>query len=404
MGRNINTGTLNKDYVLSKVSQITIFSTYLNLSDAIVQHCIDTGDFILSPIRYDVNPTCGFKYDFKNKLKFKDFAGYFWGDCFDLVALVMSSMYKTSINISNKEDFIKVLRHITLMFKDIFYGQDKDINLITDINTTIVNLRNTKPVIELVVRSWNNDDIRDWGKIGVSVKDLNIEFIYAIDQYYINKNINPDPKYYYKSNDPCYGYVIGQDREGVYNIKLYFPKREKGFTRFITNCNHLEGIYTLDKVDYDIILVTKSTKDRVAIKSAIKHIKLLYGQDIKANIGVINLPHETYKLRQSEYDWLKGKLNPDGVIVSLMDNDRVGKLQSIWLLNNFNILPLLIPIIYKCKDFAEWREKQGIKNITQPIINIINNIKEYEKRSINKQQNKHNKLIRFENGSDASPF
>lgn len=400
MSRNINTGTLNKRYVLSKVSQITIFSTYLNLSDAIIQHCIDTDEHILSPLRYDVNPTCGFRYDFNGKLKFKDFAGYFWGDCFDVVAFVMSNMYKREINISKKEDFVKVLRHITLMFKDVFYGQEKDINLITDINTTIVNIKNTKPNIELVIRDWNQYDKEEWMQWGVPLQDLNIEFIYPIDQYYINRNINPDPKYYYKSNDPCYAYLLGKDREGIYNIKLYFPKRDKTLTKFITNCNHLEGIYTLDRNDYDIIVVTKSTKDRVAIKAAIKEINFLYGGDKTISIGVINLPHETYKLRQSEYDWLKTKLSYGGVIVSLMDNDRVGIIHAIWLRNNFLMPPLFIPKHDKAKDFSEWRRKKGIKLIAEPIINTINNIKEYEKTIVNR----HYKLTGDQEEGDISPF
>lgn len=400
MSRSINTGSLNKNYVLSKVSQVTIFSTYLNLSDSVVQYCIDTGELILSPIRYDNNPTCGFKYDNKGKLKFRDFNGFFWGDCFDLVAMVMSSMYKKHINISDKQDFIKVLRHITLMFKDIFYGQDKDINLVTDINTSIINLRNTKPNIELVIRDWVEDDRLLWVKSGINLQDLNLEFIYPIDQYYINRNVNPDPKYYYNPLDPCYAYVLGQDKTGIYNIKLYFPKREKGFTRFITNSNHLEGIHTLDRDDYDIIIITKSTKDRVAIKAAIRYINSSTGEKIKACVGVINIPHETYKLRQSEYDWFKGKLKHGGVIASLMDNDMVGKRMSLWLRSNFIIPPLLIPKADNAKDFAIWREKYGIKWITNPIINIINNINEYETKVISKQY----KFTGTKGESDTSPF
>ena len=121
MGRGVNTTKFNKEFILSKVSQITIFSTYLNLSDALVQHCIDTGELIISPLRDDCHPTCGFRYDNKGKLKFKDFAGYFWGDCFDLVALVMNNMYPNmKLNISNKHDFIKVLKHISYI-KIIFF-------------------------------------------------------------------------------------------------------------------------------------------------------------------------------------------------------------------------------------------------------------------------------------------
>ena len=387
--RSINSTKLTKQSVLDKISQVTIMATYLNLSDKIVQYCIDSGELICSPIRDDAHPTCGFRYDNKGKLKFRDFAGYFWGDCFDVVALIISSIYKKSYNVSNKEDFIKILRHITFTFKDIFYGQEKDINLVNEINTAIVNIKHSKPIIELVVREWNEDDRVYWAQFGVSLQFLNLNFIYPIEQYYINRKINPEPKYYYKSNDPCYGYCLGKDKNGIYNIKLYFPNRKKDITRFITNCNHLEGIYNLDRNDYDYIVITKSTKDRVSIGANIRRIISLYGRSAKnnndnfgivGNIGVINIPHETYRLRQNEYDWLRGKVRDNGKIVSLMDNDRTGKLESIWLRNNYNIIPIIIPKELQAKDFAELASKTDIKNLYSLIINAINYINKYERK------------------------
>lgn len=378
--RNINSTKLTKQTVLEKISQVTIFSTYLNLSDTIVQHCIDTGELICSPIREDIHPTCGFKYDNKGRLKFKDFSGYFWGDCFDIVALVMSSIYNKQYNVKDKNDFIKILRHITFTFKDIFYGQEKDINLINSINYAVNNIKTQKPKIELVVRDWNNDDKTYWDNIGVPLNFLNINFIYPVEQYYINRNVNPEPKYYYNTNDPCYGYLLGQDRNGIYNIKLYFPKRDKGHTKFITNCNHLEGIYNLDKNNYDIIVITKSTKDRVSIGAALLKMSLLYRGLINKQIGVINIPHETYKLRQNEYDWLYSKLNNNGYIISLMDNDDVGINESIWLKNNFNIIPFLIPFRYKSKDFSELVQNINFQEIKTLIIKVINYLDYYDRK------------------------
>lgn len=380
MGRNINSSKLTKQLILSKVSQVTIFSTYLNLSDKIVQYCIDTGELICSPIRDDIHPTCGFRYDNKGKLKFRDFAGYFWGDCFDIVALIMGGIYNKQYDISNREDFVKVLRHITFTFKDIFYGQEKDINLINEINTGIVAIKHKKPNIELVVRNWNEYDKEYWGKFGVPLQYLNINFIYPVEQYYINRKINPEPKYFYNANDPCYGYCLGQDRSGVYNIKLYFPNRNKTVTRFITNCNHLEGIYNLDKTDYDIIVITKSTKDRVSLGAAILRINSFYG-GVDKKVGVINIPHETYKLRQNEFDWLKGKLSDRGKIVSLMDNDSTGKHEAIWLRNNYQITPLLIPVIYGAKDFAELVSKHKFDEVVNLIKQTINYIFNYERKN-----------------------
>lgn len=346
--RNVNNGLLNKAYILSKVSQITIFSTYLDIPDNIIQDCINNNTLILSPLRDDIHPTCGFRYDNKGKLKLRDFAGYFWGDCFDAAAMVINEGYNLRLNVNNKQDFVRILKHIMLTFKDIFYGTEKDENLINTIHKSISSIRNKKQIIDIVVRPWNTIDENYWKQFNIDLHFLNTHFVYAVDQYYINRNVNPQPKYYYDKNDLCYAYLLGQDKHGVRNIKLYFPNRKKATTRFITNCNHLEGIYNLNRDDYDIIVITKSTKDRLSLESTINQFKSLHG----AQVGVINIPHETYRLRDNEYDWILNKL-PNGFIVSLMDNDRTGKTEAIWLRDNYNIKPILIPQEYNSKDFSE---------------------------------------------------
>lgn len=379
--RNINSSKLTKQNILDKISQVNIFATYLGLPAEVIQNCIDTGELICNPLRIDEHPTAGFKYDNRGKLKFRDFSGYFWGDCFDVVAYVMSVIYHKSYNINDKADFIKILRHITFTFKDIFYGQEKDITLVNEINTAITTIRHSKPIIELVVREWNKDDEHYWKQFGISLQYLNLNFVYPIDQYYINRKINPEPKYYYKPSDPCYGYLLGQDRSGIYNIKLYFPNRKKDITRFITNCNHLEGIYNLDRNDYDYIVITKSTKDRLSIGANVRYMTPLYGGGTLGNIGIINIPHETYRLRQNEYDWLRGKLKEEGKIISLMDNDRTGYLEAIWLRDNYNIIPIIIPKRLHAKDFAELASKTNINDLYVLIVSAINYINKYERKN-----------------------
>lgn len=397
MGRNINSGNLTKAYILSKVSQISIFSAYLNISDSLIQYCIDTGELILSPIRDDNHPTVGFKYDNRGRLKMKDFAGYFWGDCFDLVTLVMSAIYNKEFNVSDKKDFITILRHISIRFKNVFYGQDKDENLDSEIKYSLDVLKKRKPNIELVVREWNIHDKLYWDKLGVPLQYLNTHFIYAVEQYYIDRKSNPQPKYFYRIDDPCYGYLLGQDKSSnIYNMKLYFPEREHGITRFITNCNHLEGIYNLERNDYDIIVITKSTKDRVCIGANVMNMMSLYRGASNINIGIINIPHETYRLRSIEYEWLTGKLKEGGKLCSLMDNDRVGKLEAKYLRNCFDIIPLLIDKEYDAKDFAELRTKVNIKTIHELIINSIKYVLSYDTEK--------NKLIRNKKESRIVPF
>lgn len=396
MGRGINTtNKLNKQYILSKVSQITIFSIYFNLSDKIINRCIETGELICSPIREDSHPTCGFRYDNKGKLKFRDFAGYFWGDCFDAAALILSTVSNKKINISNKNDFIQVLRYITFTFKDIFYGTHKDPNLTLGIESAIEIIKKQKPVIEIVVRKWNDNDIKYWKQYGVNLQLLNINFIYPVDQYYIDRKINPEPKYYYKSEDPCYAYLLGKDRNNINNIKLYFPNRKHTDIRFICNCNHLEGIYNLDRNDYDYIILTKSTKDRISIVATLNTIVLFTGKQQKVKIGVINIPHETYHLRQFEYDWLSSKLTENGSIISLMDADSTGIKEAKWLRNRYDIIPLIIPNKYKAKDFSELVTIYDKKTIKNYILETYNFIKDY---------GNHKEHFRYKEKNNFEPF
>lgn len=376
MGRNV-TEKLTKNYILSKVDQITIFSAYFNLPIQLIQHCIDTGEFIKSPLRNDIHPTCGFRYNNRGKLKFKDFAGYFWGDCFDAAAYIISNMKgNENFDVNNKQDFIKVLRHITFTFKDIFYGTEKDPLITNSITNTISKIKKEKPIIELVIRNWNHKDELYWNKFNITLQSLNVNFVVPIDQYYINRKTNPEPKYFYNENDPCYGYILGKDRHGIYSIKLYFPKRDKSTTRFITNCNHLEGIQQLQQNDYDIIILTKSTKDRVSIYSSLKSI-FPYGEFNINKIGIINIPHETYRLKNTEYSWLNSKLSEKGIIVSLMDNDRTGMIEAQYLRKRFDILPLIIPKEFQAKDFSELFIYNSKDKINDLIITTIKQLYEY---------------------------
>ena len=119
MRRTINNGSLTKDTILSKVNQVSIFSAYTGIDTDVIEHCITTGEFISSPFRVDEHPSFGFRYDNRGKLKGKDFAGYFHGDCFDAAALVIGEIIHKNVDISNKGWFIFVLKHIAYTYRNI---------------------------------------------------------------------------------------------------------------------------------------------------------------------------------------------------------------------------------------------------------------------------------------------
>lgn len=378
MARGVNNCQITKQTIFNKISQIAIFSAYTNIPVETISWCIEKGKLINSPFREDLHPSFGFKYDNRGKLKGRDFAGFWWGDCIDCAATVISNIVKRNLDVSNKYDFQLVLQHIVYMFSDVFYGTKKDTNLNGEVKISLNTIRQTKNIIEVVTRPWNKDDKEYWNNIGVSLNYLNTHFIYAVDQYYINRNVNPMPKYFYDKNpkDLCYAYYLGNDTKGISNIKLYFPRRgrDEKEVRFITNVNCLEGINLIEPIEYDYIIITKSTKDRLSLGSYLDTIP--YG-DVINNIAVVNIPHETYRLTEEEYNWLcnrtKRKVNS---IISFMDNDRTGYKEAIWLRDNFGIIPILIPKEYDAKDFSELISKYSINTINQLLEEVLYYIRE----------------------------
>ena len=380
MIRNINTTNLTKDYIESKVSQELIISKYLDIPMPIVKDCIEHNTLITSVFRdNDTNGSMGIQYNIKGRLKVRDFGGFgFFGDCYDVVAYVLSIACGRKIETNNKQDFYFILKHIAETFSDIISNKQVDENVTDFIKGAIAVGKQRKPIIEIVPRSWNKQDKEYWNSMGVKLDYLNTHFVIPVDQYYIDRTINTDPKYHYKPKDPCYAYMLGQNRKGVWLIKLYFPKRKKDReNKFITNCNVLEGLLNLELNNYDYILITKSSKDRLSIGNHLIASPLYGGGRAKLNIGIVNLPSESYKLKDKEYDYLKNKLNNNGLIISLLDFDTTGRHGAKDLYERYNIPYIFITRgefglpNYGSKDFAELHDKYTNEEINQFIIETI---------------------------------
>lgn len=376
--RSVLTVKLTKDYIESKISQEMIVSHYLDIPIEVVQDCILKNHLIESVFRDDdYNKSMGIQYNAKGRLKVRDFGGWgYFGDVYDTVAYVLSIAYERQINPNNKQDFYFILKHIVNTFSEYFdnSGAIMVSTAIDSINmaSTIVKSKSKKAIIELAPRSWNKYDKDIWGRWGIDLGYLNTHFVIPVDQYYINRKVDDNPKYKYTSKDPCYAYMLGQNRQGIYLIKLYFPLRDRRKqNKFITNCNVLEGLPNLELDNYDYILITKSSKDRLSIGSHLSTMPFYGGDNKPINIGVINLPSENYKLKQNEYDWLKRKLKEDGIILSLLDFDLTGRLGASYLQEVYQIPYLFITRgefglpNYKGKDFADLHDyftKQDINN------------------------------------------
>ena len=373
MRRNPNTQKLTKNYIESKVSQISIMSKYLGIPIEVIEDCIEHNTLIPSVFRDDgKRPSMGFAINKKGRLKVRDFGGIgIFFDIYDTVAYVLSYVYDRKIEPNRKSDFYFILKHIAYTFSDIIDNRAVDSNIDTELQNALKKGKNSQAIIELVPRSWNKHDKEIWNKWGISLNYLNTHFVLPVEQYYINRTAESDPKYYYKEKDPCYAYMLGQNRRGIYLIKLYFPLRDRFVDlKFITNCNVLEGLLNLELDNYDCILITKSSKDRLSIGNHIVNHPIYRGAS-KLNIGIVNLPSENYRLKENEYEWLCKKLNPNGIILSLLDFDMTGRTGAKYLQETYNIPYLFITrgelglYNYKAKDFAELYEHYTKQEVIQ---------------------------------------
>lgn len=374
MRRSIATSVLTKNYIESKISQELIMSKYLDIPIETIVDCINNNTLIKSVFRDDDNnSSMGFTFNKKGRLKVRDFGGFgFFGDVYDVVAYVLSLAFERKIEPNNKQDFYFILKHIAYTFSDIIDNKTVDENIDPLIQNAIRKGKIQKAIIEVVPRSWNKEDKSIWEKWNVSLSYLNTHFVIPVEQYYINRGVDSEPKYYYKPKDPCYAYMLGQNRQGIYLIKLYFPLRNRSKElKFVTNCNVIEGLPNLELDNYDYIIITKSTKDRLSIGNHLISHPLYRGQNVRLKIGIVNLPSESYKLKQKEYDYLKNKLDVNGKIFSFLDFDKTGRIGAKYLKDTYNIPYLFITRgelglpNYKAKDFSDLHDVYSVETINQ---------------------------------------
>ncbi len=227
--------SISKDFILKRVSEEQIFKKYLGLQP------IDKGQFT-NPKRKDRNPDCSFYVNRNGNWIFKDFAGGFHWDCFNVV--------EYEYNCSFKEALIRVAIDFGLI-----EGTKEVLNFIQS------TPRKPKQKVELRIkrRTWNKADIKFWADRYINEQQLARFDIFPISHAWFVRNGVLVQAYYYSSNDPCYAYSFGS-----YEYKLYFPLRKKGSKFLQSTSEYIQGYNQLPEIGGNL-LYTKSMKDVVSI-------------------------------------------------------------------------------------------------------------------------------------------
>jgi hypothetical protein len=319
---------IDKDYILSKVSQEEIFEKYLLIKPEI-------NIPFTNPLREDNNPDCYFYWNNSNPsmLKFKDFStGSNW-DCFNVV------QHKYNLN----------FRDCLYLIAEDFNLKNKKINreLLEKQRLIQLSLFNKKTEIQIKHRYWTKQDMKYWNQYFINLDILKLYNVYPVEYSWLNGNIN----YKYSPDDPCYAYHLGNN-----DFKLYFPFRKKGLTRFLqSSSKRLQGYLQLD-IEGEFIVYTKSMKDVMTLR--------LFG------INSISTMSETIILSDKAYNHLNKRFDKH---FTLFDNDKAGKIMSIKMRNKYNTTPLLFKNNEE-KDFSDNLKRYGYQYMIDYIEEVKNKL------------------------------
>ncbi len=241
---------LTRDYIEKYVEQTAIFAKYLDIPESEIHKCLNSNYIIKSPLRTDNNPTCGFYYQ-SGKLRMQDFAGYFHGDCYDVVG------YRNLLNTRDSVEFAKIMDIIAKDFK-IHKYENEVTNHELEFYKFDATKNKQKVIIEVQFREFGIQDQQYWGKYSVELERLDKHKIYPVYAYWINSQL----RYMNSFDDVCYGYYAGVDKiDGRELWQMYHPYRDTA--KFITNYSAIRGTANVKTSDYGII--TKSVKDVVIL-------------------------------------------------------------------------------------------------------------------------------------------
>lgn len=297
------TPDITKEYILSRISEEEIFQQYgIRVVEGMFR----------SPLRVDRRPTCRFYRSRNGKLVLHDFAGYFHGDCFDLVQKIKQCTYH------------QALSDIAKSFK-IIEGAPRQ-----PIPTNIVIGPKAVCKIRINEMDWDQQHMDWWLEYGVDIELLKKYKVVPVRQIWLNDYLyyNRD---FVKKKEVVFAYQFGG-----YDYKIYFPQRsEKRFLH--NNPDIIQGWNQLPQSG-DFVVITKAMKDVICLR--------MFGIPAVAPMA------ETSIVTDSVLDILKEGFTK---VFALYDRDRVGKIALINLRSR-GVTPLLMPK-GTTKDFADLCKK-----------------------------------------------
>lgn len=310
---------INKEYVLKRLDQLTIFQYYFESK-------INYKTSYRNPLREDPEAGCKF-YINKNSgiLYFKDFAWRSF-DCFSYI--------QVKYFLSFQEAIIRIVNDFNLDGNG--YANKKEVD-------TIINRKPApKKVFSFDIKGWTPELLQYWKNhiSWLKKEDLQNYNIFPFYKYYIDGECK-----YTSYKDIAFLYRLDK-----HMFQLYAPNKLFDAIKFLTTGTKVFGVKSVD-YSKEYIVIAKSYKDFFLMRML--------------GINCIGVLSETCRLDlDSEFIIQKFKY-----VFTLFDNDIAGKKASIFYRDSYNTTPLL----YKKgepKDFSDNLLKYGENDVYEEVTGV----------------------------------
>lgn len=324
---------LNKNFILSKLTEEQIFSYYIGSA-------VKSKKLFRSKLRIDHMPTCSFYRNGKGTLIYKDFATGESLNCFGYVMALFKCDYITALRII-ANDF-HLLEDKTLI---------KNKGKIISKDFKIEEKEFTK--IQVEVQEFTELELKWWAKYGISKEILKKYNVYSCKHVFLNNQLIAKSQ----QHSPIFGYY-GKKYQGLELWRCYFPKSKSN--RFLGNWStkKIQGYEQLPKSG-NLLCITKSMKDVMCLNSL--------------GVPAIAPNSETQFISDVILEDLKKRFK---YIIILFDNDQTG----ISFMNKLKkkypeFIYTWIPRKLEAKDISDFYKAYGKRKTEELIKQFIIHLK-----------------------------
>lgn len=323
-GKVKGTQLINKDFVLSKISEAMIFGYYFGN--------FKIGDKYPSAFRPDRHPSTGFYISKSNKLIYNDLSTGEKCDCFDFVQKLFNCDFQSALD-----------RVATDFGLTGVVAKPMDMKMMKRLAELDTHVKKTYKKIQWYYQKFDKKAIEFFKSYHITSAEVKREGIYQIAKLYIDDWFISN-----KQNELRFALTIPK-KDGNVLTKVYAPEN-KSDLRFISNIpNDLPfGLHNL-RPGPKQLFITKAVKDKIIVQKFFK--------------AVIASQNES---PMSINDELLGKfLHYFDEVFVLWDNDEAG-LKGMEAMEKRGCKPLHLPITWLergVKDYSDFSKVRGLNEV-----------------------------------------